>query len=92
QVASSASHQSQPVGSRAELEAAVAQEEERWPDTGSPTDVPLPQGWGGYLVTPETIELWVGQPSRLHDRILFSRKGGGDMGDDGSWSCTRLQP
>lgn len=92
QVASSASQQSRPVGSRAELEAAVRQEEQRWPDTGSPVDVPLPQGWGGYLVRPGAIELWVGQPSRLHDRILFSRTGSGDMSDAGSWTATRLQP
>lgn len=92
QVASSASRQSAPIGSRAELEQAVAAEEARWPDTGSPTDVPLPQRWGGFRVRPDAVELWVGQPSRLHDRILFSRNGSGGLDDAGSWTLSRLQP
>ena len=92
QVASSASQQSAPVGSRADLEQAVADEQARWPDTGSPADVPLPEHWGGYLVRPDSVELWVGRPSRLHDRILFSRNGSGDLGDPASWSVKRLQP
>lgn len=92
QVASSASRQSAPVGSRAELERAVADEQGRWPDTGSATDVPLPERWGGYLVRPDTVEFWVGRPSRLHDRILFTRNGSGDLGDPTSWVRTRLQP
>lgn len=92
QVASAASRQSAPIGSRAELEAAVAAEQACWPDTGSPTDVPLPSHWGGYLVRPDAIEFWVGQPSRLHDRMLFSRNGSGDLSDPTSWTTTRLQP
>ena len=92
QVASSASLQSAAVGSRAELEQAVADEQARWPDTGSPSDVPLPEHWGGYRVRPDTVEFWVGQPSRLHDRILFSRSGSGDLDDPTSWALTRLQP
>src|SRR4051812_25047343 len=47
QVATRASRQSQPIGSRAELEARVAAEEARWPDTGSPHDVPAPPTRGG---------------------------------------------
>ena len=92
QVASAASHQSAPIGSRAELERAVADEQAHWPDTGSPTDVPLPSHWGGYRVRPDAVELWVGQPSRLHDRVLFSRSGPGDLDDPTSWTTTRLQP
>lgn len=92
QVASAASQQSRPIGSRAELERAVAAEEARWPDTGSPADVQLPASWGGYRMRPDAVELWVGQPSRLHDRILFSRSGSGDLDDPESWSVTRLQP
>ena len=87
-----ASRQSQPIGSRAELEARVAAEEARWPDTGSPDDVPAPSTWGGYLVRPDVVELWVGQRSRLHDRIVFVRTGRGDMDDPRSWRTTRLQP
>lgn len=92
QVASRASHQSQPIASRAALEALVAAEDQRWRDTGSPDDVPLPSWWGGYRLHPETVELWVGQRSRLHDRVLFERVGDGDLSDGSSWRRSRLQP
>jgi pyridoxamine 5'-phosphate oxidase len=48
--------------------------------------VPLPPFWGGYRVAPEAIEFWQGRQSRLHDRLLYSRQGGG------SWSRSRLAP
>ena len=92
QVASAASQQSRPVASRAQLERAVAAEQARWPDTGSPTDVPLPPSWGGYRLQPDEVELWAGRPSRLHDRILFRRAGTGDLDDASAWTVTRLQP
>ncbi|MGL5858326.1 MAG: pyridoxamine 5'-phosphate oxidase [Angustibacter sp.] len=92
QLATRASRQSQPIGSRAELRARVVAEEERWPDDGSRDDVPAPSTWGGYLVRPDEVELWVGQRSRLHDRVRFDRIGDGDLGDARAWRTTRLQP
>ena len=47
--------------------------------------VPRPPHWGGYLVTPASIEFWQGRRSRLHDRFLYVREGDG-------WNITRLQP
>jgi len=48
-------------------------------------DVPLPSFWGGFRVTPRTIEFWQGGRHRLHDRFLYSR-----AGDD--WRIARLAP
>lgn len=44
-----------------------------------------PDHWGGYLVVPSRIEFWQGRPSRLHDRILYTR-------ELDSWKIERLAP
>ncbi|MGE0040065.1 MAG: pyridoxamine 5'-phosphate oxidase [Vicinamibacterales bacterium] len=48
--------------------------------------IPRPDYWGGYRVAPEQIEFWQGRPSRLHDRLLYTRQ------PDGPWTRTRLSP
>ena len=47
--------------------------------------IPLPDYWGGYRVSAERVEFWQGRPSRLHDRLLYSRSPHG-------WSRVRLAP
>jgi pyridoxamine 5'-phosphate oxidase len=47
---------------------------------------PRPPQWGGYRLVPDAIEFWQGRPSRLHDRIKFSRSTGGN------WQIVRLSP
>jgi pyridoxamine 5'-phosphate oxidase len=47
--------------------------------------VPLPPNWGGYRVVPTAIEFWQGRPSRLHDRLLYTREGN-------AWKRVRLAP
>jgi pyridoxamine 5'-phosphate oxidase len=71
-----ASHQSQPINSRGELEAAVA---------AQPAEPPRPPHWGGYRLTPEVYEFWLHRDDRLHERHLFRRRGGG-------WQMVLLQP
>jgi pyridoxamine 5'-phosphate oxidase len=47
---------------------------------------PRPPHWGGYVVVPELMEFWQGRPSRLHDRIVYSRE------PHGVWRIARLAP
>ena len=86
-----ASHQSQPIGQRADLLSELTAYEEKYPDHGQPDDVPVPSHWGGYRVVAETVEFWAGQPSRLHDRIRYAKSEAGSLADP-VWSRVRLQP
>ena len=45
-----------------------------------------PDHWGGYCVTPGTIEFWQGRPNRLNDRFMYTAN------DDQSWAIQRLAP
>jgi pyridoxamine 5'-phosphate oxidase len=38
------------------------------------------------------VEFWVGQPSRLHDRVRYSAAAGTPLDDPTNWSKSRLQP
>jgi pyridoxamine 5'-phosphate oxidase len=76
-----ASRQSEELGSREELLGRVASFEERFADR----DVPRPPYWGGYLLRPATVELWIGRAHRLHDRFRYERTAEG-------WSVRRLSP
>lgn len=75
-----ASPQSEPVTGRDELEARYADAAAR-----SGESPQRPAHWGGYRVLPESFEFWQGRPSRLHDRLLYTRGSGG-------WTLTRLAP
>jgi pyridoxamine 5'-phosphate oxidase len=99
-----ASAQSEPIGSRKDLQAAVSQAAKRFgtpaPDaTTTPATadilVPRPPHWGGYHLWAESVELWVEGEARIHDRArwtrtLTMRKDG--LVDSGPWTSTRLQP
>lgn len=76
-----ASHQSEPIESRAALEEAF----ERMKSTYKEGDVPLPPFWGGYRIKPLKMEFWQGRSSRLHDRLVYQL-------NDKKWSIDRLQP
>jgi pyridoxamine 5'-phosphate oxidase len=80
-----ASPQSDVLDSREELDLLVADAEARFEGID---DVPRPPGWGGYLVRPHALEFWQGRPSRLHDRLRYSRPPAGD----GGWTIQRLAP
>ena len=77
-----ASRQSEPVVSRAALDAAFTEVERRYEGV----DVPRPRHWGGTRVSLERIEFWQGRPFRLHDRIEYRSEGGG------GWRIQHLFP
>ncbi len=77
-----ASRQSSVLGSRAELDDRYAELSKRWPEGH---EVPMPDFWGGYRLTAQTIEFWQGRVNRLHDRFRYARVGA-------SWSVSRLSP
>ena len=47
--------------------------------------VPTPPFWGGFIITVEKIEYWIGREFRLHDRVILNKQ-------DDSWSITRIYP
>lgn len=85
-----ASAQSSVIGSRAELEREYAQLAARYPEGER---VPVPPHWGGYRVTPRTVEFWQGRENRLHDRLRYVRRdGGAEVAAGGPWRLERLSP
>jgi len=77
-----ASDQSRPLTDRAEFEQRVAELSEIF---GDGPDIPRPEFWGGFRVTPVEIEFWQDQAFRMHDRLKFVREGDG-------WTSGRLYP
>ncbi len=77
-----ASEQSRPVEGREVLESRLRALEREYEGR----EVPRPPFWGGYRVEPEAVEFWQGRQNRLHDRIVYRRRGAG------GWEIERLQP
>lgn len=80
QVSAWASPQSSVIESREVLETWAREVEERFDG-----DLPRPDFWGGFLLTPRRVEFWQGRPNRLHDRICYSLS-------ETHWKIERLAP
>ena len=78
-----ASHQSEPLRSREELEKRFARLEKQY--EGQP--VPRPPHWSGFRVAPVSIEFWWNRPGRLHERDLYTRPH-----PAAPWTMTLLNP
>ncbi|HVL28996.1 MAG TPA: pyridoxamine 5'-phosphate oxidase [Acidimicrobiales bacterium] len=75
-----ASHQSQVIVDRAQLQRRLAEAVQRFP-----VEVPRPPFWGGFRIVAETVEFWHHRDDRLHDRLRYRRQGDG-------WIIERLSP
>ncbi len=76
-----ASPQSKEIPNRQYLEDKQAEFEKKFEGE----IIKKPDNWGGYLLTPYTIEFWQGRPNRLHDRLEYYL-------DDTEWKIRRLAP
>jgi pyridoxamine 5'-phosphate oxidase len=78
-----ASQQSRALEGRFALEKAVAAYTARY----AIGDIPRPDYWSGFRLTPLEIEFWHDRPFRLHDRLQFARASPGEV-----WTKRRLYP
>ena len=76
-----ASNQSEVISSRAVLEARMEELLRKY----AGRQIPLPPYWGGYRVAPSVVEFWQSRPSRLHDRLRYTRH-------EHEWVIARLAP
>ena len=76
-----ASPQSAPISGRSFLEEEFNRMQARFADR----KIPCPPFWGGFRIVANCIEFWQGQPHRLHDRVLYRKKGN-------AWAIFRLGP
>lgn len=75
------SNQSSVVNSREVLDEELKALEEKYKEE----EIKRPHYWGGYLVSPVSIEFWQGRPNRLHDRLVYTL-------DGYDWKIERLSP
>jgi len=80
QIGAWASHQSELLTDRTDLEKRLEMYAEKFKE-----DVPRPAHWGGYVLKPMQIEFWQGRPSRLHDRIVYEF-------ENNDWKIYRKNP
>lgn len=85
QIGAWASPQSTVLADRPALDALQAEIERRFGGVDGTEPIPAPPHWGGWRITPVTVEFWQGRTGRLHDRLRYRRAGDG-------WVVERLAP
>jgi pyridoxamine 5'-phosphate oxidase len=80
-IGASASHQSEVLVDRAELERRVAELSGMHPGR--------PESWGGFRLLPSAWEFWQHRDDRLHDRFRYTRPEGAP---EDAWVIERLYP
>ena len=82
QLSALASPQSEVIASRSELEQRVANLSGLYGNA----ELPVPDTWGGFRLSPWRFEFWQNREDRLHDRLVYS------VEDDVGWTLHRLAP
>ena len=97
QIGAAVSEQSKVVKDRSVLTDRERELKTKYEDGKVPME--RPECWGGFRVVPHSVEFWVGQSTRIHDRILFRKKGEGEVIDpeltheaENGWVIERLSP
>ena len=81
QMGAHASNQSEVIENRFTLEKRLKFLEDQYKNK----PIPRPTHWGGYVVSPHSIEFWQGRTNRLHDRLVYKQK-------SSTWVIKRLSP
>jgi pyridoxamine 5'-phosphate oxidase len=82
QLSALASPQSEVIESRQQLEGWIDELTARYENA----ELPLPESWGGFRLEPVAFEFWQHREDRLHDRLRYTRRRGGE------WLLERLAP
>lgn len=82
QIGAWVSNQSMVIDNREVLE----EREQYLKDKFGDNPIPRPPHWGGYRLIPNYVEFWQGRPSRLHDRIAYTKL------EEHTWKIERLSP
>lgn len=81
QMGAHVSNQSEVIENRFTLEKRLKFLEDQYKNK----PIPRPTHWGGYVVSPHSIEFWQGRTNRLHDRLVYIQK-------SSTWVIKRLSP
>jgi pyridoxamine 5'-phosphate oxidase len=73
QIGAHASAQSRPMADQSVLFAEFGRLSKKFEGK----EVPRPKHWGGYRLAPDSFEFWKGRDFRLHDRLVYTKKGAG---------------
>ncbi|VAW32847.1 Pyridoxamine 5'-phosphate oxidase, partial [hydrothermal vent metagenome] len=82
------SPQSQMIESRKFLQAKLVEMKAKF----ASGQIPLPNAWGGYRITPIKFEFWQGRSNRLHDRFVYEKQETKQEKQKDNWVINRLAP